>query len=162
MTRERIPMRTIKEVLRLKWSCGLSRRAISKSCGIARSTVDEYAKRAKQAGLSWPLPAELDDAALEHLLYPPVIVLDTPRPLPVWADIHRDLARKSVTLMLLWDEYKAQYPDGFQYSHFADLYRAYAKKLDISMRQVHLAGEKLFVDYCGQTVPVIDRSTGEI
>ena len=162
MTRERIPMRTIKEVLRLKWSCGQGRRAIAKSCGIARSTVDEYAKRAKQAGLSWPLPAELDDTALEHLLYPPVIILDTPRPLPVWADIHRELTRKSVTLMLLWDEYKAQYPEGYQYSHFADLYRAFAKKLDISMRQVHLAGEKLFVDYCGQTVPVIDRSTGEI
>lgn len=162
MSRERIPVRTIKEVLRLKWSCGMSRRAISKSCGIARSTVDEYVKRARQAKLSWPLPAELDDAALEQLLYPPVIVLDTPRPLPVWADIHSELARKSVTLMLLWDEYKAQYPDGFQYSHFADLYRAYAKKLDISMRQVHLAGEKLFVDYCGQTVPVIDQSSGEV
>jgi transposase len=155
-------VRTIKEVLRLKWSCDLSRRAISKSCGIARSTVDEYLKRARQAGLSWPLPAELDDTALEHLLYPPVVVSDSPRPLPVWADIHRELARKSVTLMLLWDEYKAQYPDGYQYSHFADLYRAYAKKLDISMRQVHHAGEKLFVDYCGQTVPVIDKSTGEV
>ena len=162
MSRERIPVRTIKEVLRLKWSCGMSRRAISKSCGIARSTVDEYTKRARHARLSWPLPTELDDTALEHLLYPPAIVLDAPRPLPVWADIHRELARKSVTLMLLWDEYKAQYPDGFQYSHFADLYRAYAKKLDISMRQVHLAGEKLFVDYCGQTVPVIDQSTGEV
>jgi transposase len=155
-------MRTIKEVLRLKWSCGLSRQAISKSCGIARCTVDEYANRAKQAGLSWPLPAELDDTALEHLLYPPVVVLDSPRPIPVWADIHRELARKNVTLMLLWDEYKGQYPDGFQYSHFADLYRAYAKKLDISMRQIHHAGEKLFVDYCGQTVPIIYQSTGEV
>ena len=162
MTRERIPMRTIKEVLRLKWSCGLSRQAISKSCGIARCTVDEYANRAKQAGLSWPLPAELDDTALEHLLYPPVVVLDSPRPLPVWADVHRELARKNVTLMLLWDEYKAQYPDGLQYSYFAELYRAYAKKLDISMRQIHHAGEKLFVDYCGQTVPIIFQSTGEV
>lgn len=155
-------MRTIKEVLRLKWSCGLSRRAIAKSCGIARSTVDEYSKRARQAGLSWPLPDVLDDTALENLLYPPATLLDSPRPLPVWADIHRDLARKSVTLMLLWDEYKAQYPEGYQYSQFCDLYRAYAKKLDISMRQVHYAGEKLFVDYSGQTVPVIDRSSGEI
>lgn len=162
MSRERIPVRTIKEVLRLKWSCGLSRRAISKSCGIARSTVDEYTKRAKRAGLSWPLPDDLDDTALEHLLYPPEIVIDSPRPIPVWADIHHELARKSVTLMLLWDEYKAQYPEGYQYSQFCDLYRAYAKKLDISMRQVHHAGEKLFVDYCGQTVPVIDKSTGEV
>ncbi len=162
MSRERIPVRTIKEVLRLKWSCGLGRLAIAKSCGIARSTVDEYTKRARQAGLSWPLPEDLDDSALEHLLYPPAVALDSPRPMPVWEDVHRELARKSVTLMLLWDEYKAQYPDGFQYSHFTDLYRAYAKKLDISMRQVHYAGEKLFVDYCGQTVPVIDKSTGEI
>ena len=140
----------------------MSRRAISKSCGIARSTVDEYTKRARQSGLSWPLPEELDDTALENLLYPLAIVLDSPRPLPVWADIHRELARKSVTLMLLWDEYKAQYPEGYQYSQFCDLYRAYAKKLDISMRQVHHAGEKLFVDYCGQTVPLIEKSTGEI
>jgi transposase len=162
MPKERIPMRTIKEVLRLKWSCGQSRRAISKSCGIARSTVDEYTKRAKQAGLSWPLPPDLDDTSLEHLLYPPAIVSESPRPLPVWEEIHRELARKSVTLALLWEEYKAQYSDGFQYSHFCDLYRAYAKKLDISMRQVHLAGEKLFVDYGGQTVPVIDKSTGEV
>lgn len=162
MTRERIPMRTIKEVLRLKWSCGQGRRAIAKSCGIAKSTVIEYLRRAEKAGLSWPLPAELDDAALEHLLFPPVILSDSPRPLPVWEEVHRELARKHVTLMLLWDEYKAQYPDGYQYSFFAELYRAYAKKLDISMRQVHLAGEKLFVDYCGQTVPVIDKSTGEI
>lgn len=162
MSRERIPVRTIKEVLRLKWSCGLSRRAISKSCGIARSTVDEYTKRARQAGLSWPLPAELDDTSLERLLYPPLVVLDFPRPLPVWADVQKELSRKNVTLVLLWDEYKAQYPDGYQYSHFADLYRCYAKKLDISMRQVHHAGEKLFIDYCGQTVPVIDKSTGEV
>ena len=107
-------MRTIKEVLRLKWSCGLSRQAISKSCGIARCTVDEYTYRAKQAGLSWPVPAELDDTALEHLLYPPVAVLESSRPLPVWADIHHELSRKNVTLMLLWDEYKAQYPDGLR------------------------------------------------
>ncbi len=162
MSRERIPMRTIKEVLRLKWSCGQGRRAIAKSCGIAKSTVIEYLRRAGKAGLSWPLPPELDDATLEQLLFPPVIATDSPRPVPVWADIRRELARKSVTLMLLWDEYKAQYPDGYQYSQFCDLYRAYAKKLDISMRQVHHAGEKLFVDYCGQTVPVIDKPTGEV
>jgi len=162
MSRERIPMRTIKEVLRLKWSCGQGQRAIAKSCGIAKSTVIEYLRRAGKAGLSWPLPPELDDAALEQLLFPPVIATETPRPIPVWSDIHRELARKSVTLMLLWDEYKAQYPDGYQYSQFCDLYRAYAKKLDISMRQIHHAGEKLFVDYCGQTVPVIDKSTGEV
>ena len=98
MTRERIPMRTIKEVLRLKWSFGLGRRAIAKSCGIAKSTVIEYLRRTEKAGLSWPLPNDLDDTALEHLLYPPAIISDSPRPIPVWADVHRELARKSVTL----------------------------------------------------------------
>lgn len=92
-------MRTIKEVLRLKWSCGLGRCTIAKSCGIAKSTAIEYLKRAEKAGLSWPLPDELDDAALEHLLFPPANILESPRPLPVWADIHQELARKSVTLM---------------------------------------------------------------
>lgn len=162
MTRERVPMRTIKEVLRLRWSCGLSCKAIAKSCGIAKSTVIEYLKRANRAGLSWPVPDDLDDASLEQLLFPPVGVSNAPRPLPVWSDIHRELARKNVTLALLWDEYKVQYPDGYQYSYFADLYRDYAKKLDLSMRQVHHAGEKLFIDYCGQTVPVIDAETGEV
>ena len=158
MTRERIPVRTIKEVLRLKWSCGLSRRAISKSCGIARSTVDEYMQtRQDRPDCHGPCRQNWTIQLLSICSTRLSIVLDSPRPLPVWADIHRELARKSVTLMLLWDEYKAQYPDGYQYSHFADLYRAYAKKLDISMRQVHHAGEKLFVDYCGQTVPVIDQ-----
>jgi len=84
-------MRTIKEVLRLKWSCGLGNRAIAKSCGIAKSTVTEYLKRATKASLSWPLPDKLDDSAIEHLLFPSVIVSDSPRPLPVWADIHQSL-----------------------------------------------------------------------
>jgi transposase len=162
MTRERVPMRTIKEVLRLKWACGQGRGNIAKSCGIAKSTVLDYLRRAEKAGLSWPLPEDLDDAALEQLLFPPAPVTNAQRPLPVWADVHKELAHKNVTLMLLWDEYKQQYPEGYQYSQFCDLYRAYAKKLDISMRQVHYAGEKLFIDYCGQTVPIIDRNTGEV
>jgi transposase len=87
-------MRTIKEVLRLKWSQGLGRRAIAKSCGIAKSTVTEYLRRAEKAGVSWPLPEKLDDSALEHLLFPPVIVSPSPRPLPVWEDIHRELSTK--------------------------------------------------------------------
>lgn len=163
MPRERIPMRKIKEVLRLKWSCGLSRRAIAKSCSVARSTVDEYVNRAVSAGLSWPLPESLDDNTLEQLLYPPTILPDTsPRQLPDWHTVHRELCRKDVTLTLLWHEYKEQHPTGYQYSQFCELYKAYAKKVDLSMRQVHRAGEKLFVDYCGRTVPIIDTSTGEV
>jgi transposase len=157
-------MRTIKEVLRLKWSCGLGSRAIAKSCHVAKSTVDEYVSRAERAGLSWPLPDELDEAALNRLLYPPTITPEAPRlqSLPEWATVHQELARKNVTLMLLWHEYKENHPDGYQYSQFCERYRVYAKKLDLSMRQVHRAGEKLFVDYCGHTIPFIDISTGEV
>jgi len=164
MSRERIPMRTIKEVLRLKWSCGLGRRAIAKSCSVAKSTVDEYVSRAEWAGLSWPLPDELDETALDRLLYPPAVKPEPPNPrfLPDWANLHQELKKKSVTLMLLWQEYKESHPDGYQYSHFCERYRIYAKKLDLSMRQVHRAGEKLFVDYSGQTIPFIDTSTGDL
>jgi len=163
MPRERIPMRKIKEVLRLKWSCGQSCRVIAKSCSVARSTVDEYVSRAASAGLSWPLPESLDDNALEQLLYPPSVVPETsPRQIPDWHTVHKDLSRRDVTLTLLWHEYKEQNPNGYQYSQFCELYRAYAKKVDLSMRQVHRAGEKMFVDYCGRTMPVIETSTGEV
>ena len=163
MPRERIPMRKIKEVLRLMWSCGLSRRAIAKSCSVARSTVDEYVTRAASAGLSWPLPEGLDDTALEQLLYPPTTTPEvSSRPTPDWHALHQELSRRDVTLMLLWHEYKAQNPTGYQYSQFCERYKSYAGTIDLSMRQPHRAGEKMFVDYCGRTVPVIEASTGEV
>jgi transposase len=156
-------MRKIKEVLRLKWSCGLSCRGIAKSCSVARSTVDEYVTRAVSAGLSWPLPASLEDTVLEQLLYPPSVTPETsPRQTPDWHTLHRELSRRDVTLTLLWHEYKEQNPTGYQYSQFCELYRAYAKKVDLSMRQPHRAGEKMFVDYCGRTMPIIETSTGEV
>jgi transposase len=156
-------MRKIKEVLRLKWSCGLSRRGIAKSCSVARSTVDEYVNRAASAGLSWPLPESLDDAVLEQLLYPPSVTPEaSPRQIPDWHTLHRELSRRDVTLTLLWHEYKEQNPTGYQYSQFCELYKAYARKVDLSMRQPHRAGEKMFVDYCGRTVPIIETSTGEV
>ena len=155
-------MRKVTEVLRLKWANGFSERKIARSCGMARSTVAEYLRRAKEAGLTWPLPEGLDDASLERQLFPPACALPgEKRPVPVWADTHRDMKRKGVTLFLLWQEYKELYPDGFQYSQFCYRYRDWQGKLDIVMRQEHRAGEKLFVDYAGQTVPVIDRTTGE-
>ncbi len=163
MPRERIPMRKIKEVLRLKWSCGLSRRVIAKSCAVAKSTVDEYLNRAASAGLSWPLPESLDDTALEQLLYPPFFTPEASlRQIPDWQTLHRELSRRDVTLTLLWHEYKEQNPTGYQYSQFCELYKAYARKVDLSMRQSHRAGEKMFVDYCGRTMPVIETSTGEV
>jgi len=163
MPAERVSMRKIKEILRLKWSCGLSRRQIARSCALARSTVAEYLRRAQAAGLSWPLPAEWDDAGLEELLFPAVAYMPADqRPMPNWAEIHKEYKRKGVTLSLLWQEYKAQSPAGYQYSQFCERYRAWSGRLDPCMRQEHKAGEKLFVDYAGQTVPVMDPTTGEV
>lgn len=153
-------MRKIKEVVRLRWACGLSQRRIAESCGIARSTVGEYVLRAQAAGLSWPLPEDLDEGQLEVMLFPPSAAGNKQsHPLPDWAEVHRELKRKGVTLSLLWMEYKTRHPDGYQYSRFCDRYREWAKTVDPCMRQDHKAGERMFVDYCGQTVPVVDRAT---
>lgn len=156
-------MRQIKDVLRLQWGQGLSQRQIAQSLGISRPAVAEYLRRAEQAGLSWPLPEALDDKAVEQLLFParPTLIERQATP-PDWAYIHRELKRKSVTLFLLWQEYKAAQPEGFQYSWFCQGYRRWAGKLDLVMRQSHRAGEKLFVDYAGQTMPVVDSQSGEL
>ena len=155
-------MRRIKDVLRLK-AAGHSRRQIAQSCGVARSTVAEYMKRAEAAGLSWPLPAELDDAELERKLFPPPLAIPAEqRAVPDWSVVNQEFRRKGVTLQLLWDEYKEANPEGFQYSWFCDHYRHWLGKVDVVMRQTHRAGEKLFIDYAGQTVPVIDPKTGEV
>ena len=158
-------MRKIKEVLRLKHEHGLSDRQIALSCGIARSTVGEYLMRARAAGITWPL-AGLDDAAIESRLFPDrrgKAKADQPRPMPDFAEIHNELqSHKHLTLQLVWEEYKQTHPDGYQYSQFCDLYRRWVGKLDVVLRQSHRAGEKLFVDYAGQTVPVVDPQTGEV
>jgi transposase len=156
-------MRKIREVLRLKWGNGMSNRRIAAGSGIGRPTVSEYLRRAEEAGLSWPLPDDLNDARLERLLFPPPPDLPAQkRGIPDWAHIHGELKQKGVTLFLLWQEYRANHPDGYQYSWFCEHYRAWQGKLDMVMRQDHRAGEKLFVDYAGQTVPIIDPATGEI
>ena len=164
MPTERLSMRKIHEVFRLKFACGLSDRRIARSCSIARSTVGEYLRRFAGAGLSWPLPPELDSGALERLLFPlsPSEVPILGRPLPDWTQVHRDLRRKGVTLSLLWEEYRSAYPQGYGYSWFCDLYREWSGHVDLVMRQDHRAGEKLFVDFAGQTVPIVDRHTGEV
>jgi transposase len=163
MPAERLTMRKIREVFRLKFDCKISNRQIAKSCNIARSTVAEYLFRFKQAALSWPLPPDIDDSQLEQLLYPKLSAVPADqRPLPDWTYIHQQLRHKSVTLMLLWQEHKEQYPQGYQYSQFCYLYRQWAKKIDPVMRQEHRAGEKLFVDYAGQTVEVYDLHTNQM
>lgn len=156
-------MRKIREVLRLRHDHHLTTRAIGVSCSIGRSTASEYLQRAHDAGLSWPLPADLDDEALESLLYPPLPpVPHEGRPLPDWDYIHKELRRKGVTRFLLWQEYRAETTCGLQYSRFCELYQQWRNRQDPVMRQIHKAGEKLFIDYAGQTVPVTDPSTGEV
>lgn len=153
-------MRKIREVLRLR-AAGQSQHKIAHSVGIGQSTVGDYLTRARRAGVEWP--TSLDDTALERALYPPKPDLpELARGVPDWACVHRELKRKSVTLFLLWEEYKAAHPEGFQYSWFCHHYRAFAGKVDLVMRQSHRAGEALFVDYAGQTAPVVDRTSGEI
>jgi transposase len=156
-------MRKIKEVLRLKWQNTCSKKQIARSCNISRSSVREYLKRAQDAGLTWPLDPELDDTAIENLLFP---VSDAEncaeRQMPSMEYLFRELKRKAVTLQLLWYEYKQTNPEGYQYSQFCNLYRKWVKKLDVTLRQEHRAGEKMFIDYAGQTVPIINGSTGEI
>jgi len=161
MAAERLSMRKIKEVLRLR-ARGHSKRAIALSLNISDSTVRRYVERAEGAGLKWPLPPELGDRALEEELFPPRPRADGFRPLPDFTVLHRELRRKSVTLQLLWLEYKEAHPDGYQYTQFCRHYRRWRDQLDPVLRQTHGAGEKAFVDYAGQTVDVIDRETGEV
>lgn len=154
-------MRKIKEVLRLKWEKGFSAHQIADSCDISRSTVKDYLDKAQIRGITWPLPDDLNDAAVEHLLFPPVDRKDTnKRHMPPMDYIHRELKRKRVTLQLLWYEYKKTNPDGYQYSQFCERYRQWTGKLDVCLRQSYRAGEKLFVDYAGQTIPVTDSFFG--
>ena len=162
MPRERLSMRTIKEVLRLKWEADLSQRAIAVSCRLGPTTVRDYLLRAEAVGLRWPLPEGMDEEALERLLFPPPAPSVVRRPPPEWPRLHAELRRKGVTLGLLWREYRELHPDGYGYSQFCALYQEWTKTLEPVLRQHYVGGEKLFVDYCGQTVPVVDRCTGEV
>ena len=162
MPRKRVSMRKIREALRLKWGLGIAERQTAKSCRISRSTLWEYLRRAKDAGLSWPLPDDLDDAALEVLLFQGDPNRGMRRPEPDWLEIHRERKRKGVTLLLLWQEYIAQYPNGYGYVTFTTKYRKWRGGLDATMRQDHKAGEKLFVDYAGVTMSIADAHSGEM
>jgi transposase len=157
----RLSMRKIREVLRLKFDRGLSNREIALACSIGRTTVHEYLERAGKAGLKWPV--DIDDEPLDRLLFKrdDLSAVKT-RPLPDWAEVHKELKRKGVTLCLLWQEYKAAHLEGYQYTQFCEHYRTWLGSVDPVMRQKHKAGEKLFVDYAGQTVPVVDPQTGQI
>ena len=150
MPKQRLSMRKIKEILRLKHQAGLSHRQIGRSCGISHATVATYLERAEEAGVSWPLPDEWDEDQLHALLFGPVATGGpSRRPLPDMGQVHAQLKRKGVTLQLLWEEYRATHPQGYGYTQFCAYYRQWKKGLDVSLRQTYRAGEKTFVDWGG-------------
>ena len=164
MPAERTAMRQVRDVLRLK-TAGVAINEIARRVGVASSTVRLTLQRLAAAGLGWPLPAEMTDTALEEQLFTAVGKKQGHRRLaePDWAAVHRELKRKHVTLQILWDEYIERHPEGYRYSRFCELYRAWAARLSVTMRQSHAGGDKLFVDYAGDTVPVIiDRLSGKV
>jgi transposase len=159
---KRLPMRKIRDVLRLSAE-GLSIRQIAGSLTVGRTTVQAYLDRARDAELVWPLPPGMSDTELERLVYPRTAHdVSNRAALPDWAYIHRELRRKGVTLSLLWEEYRADHPDGYGYSRFCELYTGWEGKLSPVMRQRHPAGERLLVDYAGHTIDVINPQTGEV
>lgn len=163
MPAKRLSMRKIREILQLRWGESKSLRSTARSVRASPTTISDCMGRAKLAGLSWPLPEELDDAALEALLYPAQPPSVQPRVVPDWNHVFRELRRKSVTLQLLWYEYKEVHPeDGYQYSQFCDLYRCFRGQLNVAMRQEHRAGEKAFVDFSGDGFNIVDPQTGEV
>jgi transposase len=163
MPTERLSMRRIRDVLRLKHENGLSSRTIATSLGISKGAVGDYLHRARTAGLVWPLAEEMTDTNLERLLFP--AALDTApavRHEPDWAAVDRELRRAGVTRMLLWQEYRANHPDGYGYTWFCVHFDAWKRLASPTMRQSHAAGEKVFVDFAGDTIDVVDPATGVV
>jgi len=163
MSRKKLSMRKTSEVARLRAS-GMSVRQIARSCRIARSTVSDYLARLDAACLSWPFPPDLTEDDLDARLFtgPEFRGPDRTRPVPDWPYIHKELRRKAVTKQLLWEEYRESYSDGYGYSQFCEHYRRWSGNIDVCMRQSYRAGEKLFVDYAGMTMPVTDPASGEV
>lgn len=159
---KRLPMRKLRDILKLKHETGLPHRDIAKACSVGAGTVSLYLQRAHEAGLSWPLSDELDDAALEARLFNRALVAGDARPTPGWSTVHRELKRPGVTLHLLWLEYLQTHPEGYRYSQFCVLYRRWRRKLSPSMRQHHRPGEKVFVDFSGKRPHLIERDSGEL
>ena len=157
-------MRIIKEVLRLKFEAELSQRQIARSLNIGLGTVSLHLGRAKEEGLTWPLPDNMNDQQLEAALFPNQLPQTRSGYVePDYAIMHQELKQTAVTKQLLWEEYKQSHGDnGYQYSQYCQRYRDWVGTLKRSMRQIHKAGEKLFIDYCGPTIPIINPSTGEV
>lgn len=164
MAMKRIAMRKIRDVLRLRLQAGLSYRQIQASTKVSTGACQQLVTKAEGLGLSWPLPDELNDERLAALFYPKSDTQTSQRyVVPNWADIHQELKRKGVTKQLLWEEYTHQHPNRcYSYSQFCERYRCWFGLQKRSMRQHHRAGEKCFIDYCGPTLPIICRYTGEV
>jgi transposase len=161
MPAERVSMRKIRDALRLTHALGMSRRQVGEATGIGKTAVGEYVRRATAAGLSWPIPDEIDDAALERRLFPPADAgSSAARTDPDWSHIHAEMKRRGVTLALLWQEYRAEHAEGYAYSWFCERYSDWRKRISPTMRQTHVAGGKLFVDWAGDTIVVLDPITG--
>jgi len=155
-------MRKIKEILRLKLECGLSSRKIAVSCNVSRATVQDYIGRAQAANLSVDQINSMLEEELDQQLFPSRQQSNSVVPVPDYRLISSELRRPGVTLQLLWEEYVEKHPDGYSYSQFCHLYRQFSRTTDITMRQVHKAGDKVFTDYSGKTIEVIDQETGEV
>lgn len=158
-----LTMRQIRQMLRLAHD-GVSTREIGRTLGVARSTIQDNLGRADAAGLAWPLPDELGDDALEQRLFARVGVRRgfRRRAEPDWASLACELKRPGVNLTVLWEEYREAQPDGYGYSRFCDLYREFERRLSPVMRQHHGAGDKVFVDYSGKKLAIVDRDTGVV
>lgn len=164
MPTKRISMRQLREILRLRLHADLSMRQIKSSLRISLGAVQKVTSKAKAQNLNWEAVDKLDDQQLARLFYPAADTRTTGDfELPDWVEIHRELRRKGVTKHLLWEEYTQQYPNrSYSYPQYCFLYQDWVKKQKRSMRQIHKAGDKLFVDYAGQTVSIVNGDTGEI
>jgi transposase len=161
--RRELTMRQLRHMLRLAQD-GVSAREIGRRLGVARSTIQDNLKRAAAAGLTWPLPEDLNDDVLEKRLFARTGVKTghRRRAEPNWAELARELKRPGVNMMILWEEYRAACPDGYGYSRFCDLFRGFERRLTPVMRQHHVAGDKVFVDYSGKRIGIVNPATGEI
>jgi transposase len=162
MPTNRITMRQIRESLRLHLQANLSYNEVGRTLKISKSVVGKYLSLARVAGVDWSVAQTLSDQELEAKLYKAALPRNSKQQLPDFANVHQELKRAGVTLQLLWEEYAKDNDLAFKYTSFCVKYREWAMGLKRSMRQIHIAGEKLFVDYAGQTVPLIDAVTGEI
>src|SRR5690606_7359426 len=157
-----ITMRQLRQTLRLHLEAGLSLRECSRVLGIGKTTIGDIVRNARAAGVDWATAQGLSDEELEARLYRPAVPRSARHLEPDYAYIHQELKRPGVTLQLLWEEYARSNELAYKYTSFCVKYREWAANLKRSMRQVHIGGDKLFADYAGQSVPLIDAATGEI